>query len=452
MHEHPCATSTIAKASLGRAPVNVNLDTFYQGCGCGPSATETTCLAELKRVLRNIVAVHSDFPRAPPLNDLFIAVKTSSFVRDFEKNRGAADFSVGNGRQARMIAQQFGSQSGELVKAVVIAQTESDYYISDEVLEWWNMSEPEAFEVAMRNTERATPDPFKINHATMGKNARMRAFFRRQKQNPFEVCCMRSADREERPLFVWGTFQDNHALSRLILPRVIESCAEELRCSATSLVVIPMKKCEFFVGNCESMESVWWLAIQVQDNAEVLKSRGQLVSSRPFRVTHLRNDQGLVSLEPYPLLGGTIGLGRWDGSVRRLMFPIPRTSKELESTDPARDGRVFYTFIEESSFLSENCWNCRQKVSPLMKCANCQDVKYCSKECQKESWNKGHKFECEARKKAADPGFVAPGSRSADRFDRESKRAAATVGPRTFREVKKELAETVQKSLENVSL
>jgi hypothetical protein len=197
-----------------KAPVNVNLDKYYQGCGYGPSATETTCLAELKRVLQNIISVLSDFPTAPPLSDLFIAVKTSSFVRDFEKNRGA-DFSTGSGRQARMIAQHFSSQSGELVKAVVIAQTESDYYISDEVLKWWYMSESEAFEVAMQNTDRATPDPFKINHATMGKNARMRAFFRRQKQNPFEICCMRSADRQERPLFVWGTFQDNHALSRL---------------------------------------------------------------------------------------------------------------------------------------------------------------------------------------------------------------------------------------------
>jgi hypothetical protein len=78
----------------------------------------------------------------------------------------------------------------------------------------------------------------------------------------------------------------------------------------------------------------------------------------PFsQVTQLRNDQGLVSLEPYPLLGGTIGLGRWDGSTRRYMLPIPRTAQELESTDPAKDGRVLYTFIEESSFLSENCWN-----------------------------------------------------------------------------------------------
>jgi hypothetical protein len=96
---------------------------------------------------------------------------------------------------------------------------------------------------------------------------------------------MRSADRQERPLFVWGIFQGNHALSRLILPQVIESCAEELQCSATSLVVIPMKKCEFFVGHCESTASVWWLASQVQDNAEDLKSCGQLVSSRPFRVS-----------------------------------------------------------------------------------------------------------------------------------------------------------------------
>jgi hypothetical protein len=64
----------------------------------------------------------------------------------------------------------------------------------------------------------------------------------------------------------------------------------------------------------------------------------------------------------------------------------------------------------------------------------------------------GHKFECNARKKAAEPDFAAPGSRSADKFDKESRRAAATAGPRTFREVKKELAETVQKSMEDVSL
>jgi hypothetical protein len=91
--------------------VNVNLDKFYHGCGYGPSATETIWRAELKRVLQNIISVHSDFPTAPPLSDLFIAVKTSSFVSDFERNRGA-DFSTNSGRQARMIAQQFSSLSG----------------------------------------------------------------------------------------------------------------------------------------------------------------------------------------------------------------------------------------------------------------------------------------------------------------------------------------------------
>lgn len=75
-----------------------------------------------------------------------------------------------------------------------------------------------------------------------------------------------------------------------------------------------------------------------------------------------------------------------------------------------------------------------------------------SAECQKENWTKGHKFECEARKKAAEPDFVAPGFKNGDRFDKESRRVAATAGPRTFREVKKELAKTVQKSMEDVSL
>jgi hypothetical protein len=39
-------------------------------------------------------------------------------------------------------------------------------------------------------------------------------------------------------------------------------------------------------------------------------------------------------------------------------------------------------------------------------------------DCQKENWKKGHKFECDARKKAAEPDFAAPGSRSADKFER----------------------------------
>lgn len=106
-------------------------------------------------------------------------------------------------------------------------------------------------------------------------------------ENPYEVCCIRNCDR--KPLFVTMVFKDNRTLARLMIPRVIECFAEALECSPTNLVVLPFAKGEAYVGNCESMASMWWLADQVHlpvSQLQMTSNVGDFVTSRPYRVTH----------------------------------------------------------------------------------------------------------------------------------------------------------------------
>lgn len=76
-------------------------------------------------------------------------------------------------------------------------------------------------------------------------------------------------------------------------------------------------------------------------------------------MTKLRNDEGLVELEPYPVYGGVLGLRVWEGPVRKSMYPIPKTRAEAELLNPhtAKDRGFVYELMDESVFLADHCWN-----------------------------------------------------------------------------------------------
>lgn len=40
------------------------------------------------------------------------------------------------------------------------------------------------------------------------------------------------------------------------------------------------------------------------------------------------------------------------------------------------------------------CGFCSIKTNQLKKCSGCKDVSYCSRECQKQDWSRGHKSKC----------------------------------------------------------
>ncbi|GAQ85737.1 hypothetical protein KFL_002510140 [Klebsormidium nitens] len=163
-------------------------------------------------------------------------------------------------------------------------------------------------------------------------------------------------------------------------------------------------------------------------------------------VTKLRNDQGLVELEPYPLWGGTLGLQIWEGPVRKCLYPMPKTRDESEILDPykAEERGSVCELVEESRCFADVCWNCRKKPegAQLLKCGKCKDVKYCSEECQTLSWRKDHKLECDARKQAAQ------GSRTVK--DGKKDKGAQKALKDHQKELGERLAQTIAENLRDV--
>lgn len=64
--------------------------------------------------------------------------------------------------------------------------------------------------------------------------------------------------------------------------------------------------------------------------------------------------------------------------------------------------------IEEADRMDQACAQCGTATtadgSPLKKCSSCRKVKYCSRECQVQHYNDGHKEECQALHAAAPRG------------------------------------------------
>jgi hypothetical protein len=58
--------------------------------------------------------------------------------------------------------------------------------------------------------------------------------------------------------------------------------------------------------------------------------------------------------------------------------------------------------------LPHRCYYCldleRDREKPLLRCSKCKEVKYCSEECQKLSWERRHKYECKLIRKYNDRG------------------------------------------------
>jgi MYND finger len=74
--------------------------------------------------------------------------------------------------------------------------------------------------------------------------------------------------------------------------------------------------------------------------------------------------------------------------------------KLLNAQRNLQDGEMCANcFVLEKELLDES----PSQSQGLMKCGKCQQIKYCSKECQREHWKKAHKKQCckKVEKKAA---------------------------------------------------
>ena len=81
----------------------------------------------------------------------------------------------------------------------------------------------------------------------------------------------------------------------------------------------------------------------------------------------------------------------------RMLVGMP-----LIIADAAHQGllRLIYLFIRlfQDKDISEwtrfKCDNCRVHFKKLKLCKGCRNVRYCSRECQKISWNNVHRYHC----------------------------------------------------------
>jgi hypothetical protein len=100
------------------------------------------------------------------------------------------------------------------------------------------------------------------------------------------------------------------------------------------------------------------------------------------------------------------GLKTLSGLQRRQRFEDALTEHASDHKSLRQGTRKLLKDAAEQNFgKDELCANCHVLESKmgegetLSKCGWCRQVTYCSRECQKQHWNKAHKKECAGRKK-----------------------------------------------------
>ncbi|GAQ79709.1 hypothetical protein KFL_000360260 [Klebsormidium nitens] len=274
---------------------------------------------------------------------------------------------------SRLIYRPVSAGSGQLQMALTESTEISGEAI--ERLDRWlprvyllanNLTEEEAFDIAIRNLDRATPENLRC---TLFKSQDGIEHY--LKTRPPQSIYLTSLHRLDQR-YVSINCSDDRALPRMLLPRVVECIAKSLKCEPRSVVIIPWAEDQIFAGCCERFDSMQHLA----------------------RVSTLRDAKGLVELTPYEVYGGVHGLQKWIDHKPVTMYAVPKTDQDIEDFEKAPTVLV----LDESFFMLKHCWQCRKEGTALMKCAKCEKARYCSKACQKADWKSGHRDECEARK------------------------------------------------------
>ncbi|GAQ78091.1 hypothetical protein KFL_000070590 [Klebsormidium nitens] len=361
------------------------------------------CLAACIRCLQSSMRYSQPAePRESPPENLFLTVKTHEFIllrnEEFQRpSRPRAGLD-------RVMFRPFSRNSGELYTGLVVGLENegsySDIWVPSRQLDTWNVTEDEAFDLALKNIDVITPE--KLNYFRIGSLEDLKTSEEARRKDFIFIEHMHFHSQ-----FSNGTLsvvcRDSRALPRLLLPRVVEQLANILNCNPVSLVIVPFEDENFVVGNAEDRISMLLLAVHQTlpfcqgDNPHVQHK----VSWNPFRFTKLRNEKGLVELEPYLVNGGRFAVKLWVGDKQTVFYPMPRTKDDIAAVEDLvwRPYKAKFTVLSESTFLNGHCWQCRKRFDKLETCANCRKAKYCSRNCQKRAWGAGHNVNCEERRR-----------------------------------------------------
>jgi hypothetical protein len=137
-----------------------------------------------------------------------------------------------------------------------------------------------------------------------------------------------------------------------------------------------------------------------------------LEEARPSVMAALQDPVSPFEIDEYDELFLHTDAQQWAGLKtlsdlqRRQRFEAAFTDHESNHKASRRGMKKSIKNCNEQSFgIDEVCTNCHLLESKmgegetLSKCGWCKQVTYCSRECQKQHWNKAHKKECAGRKK-----------------------------------------------------
>jgi len=79
-------------------------------------------------------------------------------------------------------------------------------------------------------------------------------------------------------------------------------------------------------------------------------------------------------------------------------------TEDLEAGDVIIRVKDPYVLIPRNSIIPTVCYECLLEERNLKTCTGCKIVRYCSKNCQKNSWKDLHKLECKVFRKCKDEG------------------------------------------------
>jgi hypothetical protein len=174
------------------------------------------------------------------MKSLFPRVKTWEQIKHSELEVEQAILVEHLKNQVGLVYRPFSSGSGQLQVGLVLSSERTNESGEIERAERWlpqhllaklNISEDEAFEVAINNLDQVTPKSLRCKFIRSKKDVDRYM----KDRHSFHI----TTDGPLNSRVVKTKFPDERALSRLLLPRVIESMAEYLECAPTSVVIVP---------------------------------------------------------------------------------------------------------------------------------------------------------------------------------------------------------------------
>jgi hypothetical protein len=79
-----------------------------------------------------------------------------------------------------------------------------------------------------------------------------------------------------------------------------------------------------------------------------------------LQVTKLRNEKGLVEMEPYLVNGGRFAVHVWVKDKQKVFYPMPRTKDDIAAVeDIVGNSRKAFATVTEGAFLEGLCGQVR---------------------------------------------------------------------------------------------